>query len=134
MITIPVQLSNELAQRVMPLKDRLPEIIELGLRQIESDAETRGRLFAGQAAGVGRDGLDGHCHLAESGGAACATGPPHADQGGGTTGQRADDRRAARGAMNEPADQAVTSYLDSGSAGQTLPGRNRHALGAGVVR
>lgn len=37
MITIPVQLSNELARRVMPLQDRLPEIIELGLRQIEAD-------------------------------------------------------------------------------------------------
>jgi hypothetical protein len=37
MITIPVQLSNELARRVMPLQDRLPEIIELGLRQIELD-------------------------------------------------------------------------------------------------
>ena len=37
MITIPVQLSNELARRVMPLQDRLPEIIELGLRQIETD-------------------------------------------------------------------------------------------------
>ena len=39
MITIPVQLSNELAQRVMPLKDRLPEIIELGLRQIEIEKQ-----------------------------------------------------------------------------------------------
>ncbi len=37
MITIPVQLSNELARRVIPLQDRLPEIIELGLRQIEAD-------------------------------------------------------------------------------------------------
>ena len=37
MITIPVQLSNELARRVIPLQDRLPEIIELGLRQIEMD-------------------------------------------------------------------------------------------------
>lgn len=36
MITIPVQLSNELARRVMPLQNRLPEIIELGLRQIEA--------------------------------------------------------------------------------------------------
>lgn len=34
MITIPVQLSNELAQRVLPLQDRLPEIIELGLRKL----------------------------------------------------------------------------------------------------
>ncbi len=35
MITVPLQLSNELARRVMPLQDRLPEIIELGLRQLE---------------------------------------------------------------------------------------------------
>ena len=33
MMTIPVQLSEELAERVRPLQDRLPEIIELGLRQ-----------------------------------------------------------------------------------------------------
>jgi hypothetical protein len=33
MITIPVQMSEELAERVRPLQDRLPEIIELGLRQ-----------------------------------------------------------------------------------------------------
>ena len=33
MITIPVQLSEELAERVRPLQDRLPKIIELGLRQ-----------------------------------------------------------------------------------------------------
>ena len=33
MITIPIQLSEELAERVRPLQDRLPEIIELGLRQ-----------------------------------------------------------------------------------------------------
>jgi hypothetical protein len=37
MITIPVQLSDDLARRVAPLQDRLPEIIELGLRQIEAD-------------------------------------------------------------------------------------------------
>jgi hypothetical protein len=34
MVTIPLQLSNELARQVMPLQDRLPEIIELGLRQL----------------------------------------------------------------------------------------------------
>ena len=34
MITIPLQLSDELAQQVLPLQDRLPEIIELGLRQL----------------------------------------------------------------------------------------------------
>lgn len=33
MITIPVQLSEDLAERVRPVQDRLPEIIELGLRQ-----------------------------------------------------------------------------------------------------
>jgi hypothetical protein len=33
MITIPLQLSEELAERVRPVQDRLPEIIELGLRQ-----------------------------------------------------------------------------------------------------
>jgi hypothetical protein len=33
MITIPLQLSEELAAQVRPLQDRLPEIIELGLRQ-----------------------------------------------------------------------------------------------------
>ena len=39
MITIPVQLSDELARRVAPLQDRLPEIIERGLRQIEGDKQ-----------------------------------------------------------------------------------------------
>lgn len=34
MITIPLQLSEELAAQVLPLQDRLPEIIELGLRQL----------------------------------------------------------------------------------------------------
>jgi hypothetical protein len=34
MITIPIQLSEELAERVRPLQDRLPEIIELGLRHL----------------------------------------------------------------------------------------------------
>lgn len=33
MITIPVQFSEELAAQVRPVQDRLPEIIELGLRQ-----------------------------------------------------------------------------------------------------
>lgn len=34
MVTIPLQLSNELARQIIPLQDRLPEIIELGLRQL----------------------------------------------------------------------------------------------------
>lgn len=34
MITIPLQLSDELAKEVLPLQNRLPEIIELGLRQL----------------------------------------------------------------------------------------------------
>jgi hypothetical protein len=42
MITIPVQLSNELAQRVLPLQDRLPEIIELGLREIAAVGKAGG--------------------------------------------------------------------------------------------
>ena len=33
MITISVQLSEELAKRVLPVQDRLPEIIELGLER-----------------------------------------------------------------------------------------------------
>lgn len=36
-MTIPVQLPDELAQRLLPLQDRLPEIIELGLRQLVGD-------------------------------------------------------------------------------------------------
>ena len=47
MVTIPVQLSNELASRVLPLQERLPEIIELGLRQLVGGsavvASARGR-------------------------------------------------------------------------------------------
>ena len=39
MITIPLQLSDELAKKVLPLQDRLPEIIELGLRQLRSEAD-----------------------------------------------------------------------------------------------
>jgi len=39
MITIPLQLSNDLARRVMPLKDRLPEIIEMGLRHVEATSK-----------------------------------------------------------------------------------------------
>lgn len=34
MVTIPLELTNDLARRVLPLQDRLPEIIELGLNQI----------------------------------------------------------------------------------------------------
>ena len=33
MITIPLQLPEDLAKGVLPLQDRLPEIIALGLRQ-----------------------------------------------------------------------------------------------------
>ena len=37
MITIPVQVPDELAHRLLPLQDRLPEILELGLRQLVGD-------------------------------------------------------------------------------------------------
>ncbi len=40
MITIPLKVSNELAGHLLPLQDRLPEIIELGLRQIEARSDT----------------------------------------------------------------------------------------------
>ena len=36
MITIPLQLSDELAKEVLLLQNRLPEIIELGLRQLRT--------------------------------------------------------------------------------------------------
>ena len=54
MVTIPLHLSNELAQRVMPIQDRLPEIIELGLRQFAAVRKAEDRFFPGQAASPGR--------------------------------------------------------------------------------
>jgi hypothetical protein len=41
MITIPIKISDELAGRLLPFQDRLPEIIELGLYQIEAQANAR---------------------------------------------------------------------------------------------
>lgn len=40
MVTISLQLSNDLARRVLPLQDRLPEIIELGLHQMSLKKDT----------------------------------------------------------------------------------------------
>ena len=40
MITIPLELPNDLARRVMPFQDRLAEIIELGLLQIEMSGKS----------------------------------------------------------------------------------------------
>jgi hypothetical protein len=45
MVTIPITVSDELAGRLRPFQDRLPEIIELGLHHIQAqtnahDAET----------------------------------------------------------------------------------------------
>ena len=40
MVTIPVQVSEELAARLAPLQDRLPQIIELGLRQMAAGPGT----------------------------------------------------------------------------------------------
>lgn len=45
MVTISVHLSNELAERVFPLQERLPEIIELGLRQLVDDRATPAAPF-----------------------------------------------------------------------------------------
>lgn len=45
MVTISLKLPNDLARRVLPLEDRLPEIIELGLQQMtmaeEADTPVR---------------------------------------------------------------------------------------------
>ncbi len=38
MITIPLKVPDKLAARLLPLENRLPEIIELGLRQLEAQA------------------------------------------------------------------------------------------------
>ena len=112
MITIPVQLSNELARRVIPLQDRLPEIIELGLRQIKADKRAEASYPQAKQQVLDAMAFTGIVTLPgrPQGGATRAS---HADRGRRTTGQRTDYRRAARGAMNQPAGQAVTSYLDS---------------------
>ncbi len=39
MVTISLKVSDELAERLAPYQDRLPEIVELGLSQVESEAE-----------------------------------------------------------------------------------------------
>jgi hypothetical protein len=39
MVTISLKVSDELARRLAPYRDRLPEIVELGLSQVESGAE-----------------------------------------------------------------------------------------------
>jgi hypothetical protein len=52
MVTIPVQVSEELAEQLLPLQDRLTEIIELGMRQIkaqpkrEMEAERKSHMLA----------------------------------------------------------------------------------------
>jgi hypothetical protein len=38
MVTIPLKVSDELAQRLMPWRDQLPRIIERGLRGLETEA------------------------------------------------------------------------------------------------
>ena len=43
MITIPLKVSDELAGRLLPLQDRLPEIIELGLRQLKAPADSKAK-------------------------------------------------------------------------------------------
>ena len=37
MVTIPLNISEDLARRLLPLQDRLPEIIERGLRDLEDE-------------------------------------------------------------------------------------------------
>jgi len=43
LITIPLQLPDQLAQQVLPIQDRLPEIIELGLRHWQKQKPTTPR-------------------------------------------------------------------------------------------
>ena len=40
MITIPLELPNDLARRILPFQDRLAEIVELGLLQIEMSGKS----------------------------------------------------------------------------------------------
>lgn len=40
MVTISLEVPTELAERLIPLQDRLPEIIELGLRELELKNES----------------------------------------------------------------------------------------------
>jgi len=48
MITIPLQLPNDLARRVMPFQDRLAEILELGLRQVEMSEKSEAGYSLGK--------------------------------------------------------------------------------------
>jgi len=41
MVTIPVKVSKELAERLAPLQDHLPQIIELGLRYWKDAEQAR---------------------------------------------------------------------------------------------
>ena len=49
MITIPIKLPDELARRLLPMQDRLPDIIERGLREIEAEAQESSPLTARKA-------------------------------------------------------------------------------------
>lgn len=40
MVAISLEVPDELAKRLVPVQDRLPEIIELGLRQLELEVES----------------------------------------------------------------------------------------------
>jgi hypothetical protein len=41
MVTIPLNVSEDLARRLLPVQDRLPDIIERGLRDLEAEAGAR---------------------------------------------------------------------------------------------
>ena len=41
MVTIPLKVSDELARRLMPLQDQLPDIIERGLRDLEAETHVQ---------------------------------------------------------------------------------------------
>lgn len=50
MVTIPLQVSEDLARRLLPVQDRLPDIIERGLRDLETEANTLQRAPASRSA------------------------------------------------------------------------------------
>lgn len=39
MVTIPLNVSEDLARRLLPVQDRLPDIIERGLRDLEAESK-----------------------------------------------------------------------------------------------
>ena len=99
MITIPLQLPDQLAQQVLPLQDRLPEIVELGLRQllIETEVQPDTSQSTDRQKVLAALEFDRNCRRAESASQAAVAPPSYTDICWGTTGQRDDHCRATIG-------------------------------------